>query len=163
MVNAKLVDLTADRLNETLAVFKIGGWEDDSLFYVSAEMKAFLNGDIEGYIRARFIVAIVDDRVIGAAAWAPSMCGFAVYELSWATVLPEWRHQGINGLMLQERIRQIRAHHGKENFTILVCTWDNPMYAKAGFLPMQPNWRITNKNNDKCMLLAQFGPIQQDD
>ncbi|SMC52084.1 GNAT family N-acetyltransferase [Sporomusa malonica] len=161
MDNVKLVDLTADRLEETLEVFRIGGWEENSMFYVRAEMKAFLNGDIEGYIRARFIVAIVDDCVIGAAAWAPSMCGFAVYELSWATVLPEWRHRGINVRMLQERIRQIRVHHGTEAFNVLVCTWENPMYAKAGFLPMQPNSRHSKKNNDKCLLLAQFGSAAQ--
>ncbi|HWR45719.1 GNAT family N-acetyltransferase [Sporomusa sp.] len=158
MFNVELVDLTEDRFEEALNVFSIGGWEEASLLYVKAEMKAFLNGDIDGYIRARFIVAIVNGEVIGVAAWAPSMCGFAVYELSWATVVPKWRHLGINALMLQERIRKIRRHHDTGKFNVIVCTWDNPMYTRAGFAPMQTPDRNAEDRKDKCLLLAQFEP-----
>ena len=154
----EIVNLTEGRLEEALAVFKTSGWDEDSLFYVKVEMRAFLKGDINGYIRAHFIVAIVDNRVIGVAAWAPSMCSFWLYELSWATVLPEWRHRGINSLMLTERIHQIRAHHGLEEFSVMVCTWDNPMYAKNGFVPMQVNGRTSPDKKGKGLLLAQFGP-----
>lgn len=161
MDNVKIENLTEDRLVETLEVFRTSGWEESSLFYVRAEMKAFLNGDITGYVRARFVVAMAGSSVIGAAAWAPSMCGFAVYELSWATVLPEWRHRGINRLMLKERIKQIREHHGAETFNVLVFTWENAMYARAGFLPMQSGGRNVKKSNDKCLLVAQFGAAAQ--
>ena len=154
----ELVNLTEERLEEALDVFKISGWDKDSLVYVKAEMRAFLKGDINGYVRAHFIAAIVDDRVIGVAAWAPSMCSFWLYELSWATVLPEWRHRGINSLMLTERLRQIRAHHGSEAFSVMVCTWDNPMYTKNGFVPMEPQGQRSPDKKGKCLLLAQFGP-----
>ncbi|WP_094606479.1 hypothetical protein SPSIL_046280 [Sporomusa silvacetica DSM 10669] len=153
----EIVNLTPDRLEEALAVFKVSDWDEDSLFYVKAEMQAFLKGDINGYIRAHFIVAIVDKRIIGVAAWAPSMCSFWLYELSWATVLPEWRHRGINSLMLTERLRQIRAHHGSEVFSVMVCTWDNPMYTQNGFVPMEPQGRRSLDKKGKCLLLAQFG------
>ncbi|HWR07894.1 GNAT family N-acetyltransferase [Sporomusa sp.] len=157
MFNVELVDLTEDRFEEALNVFVIGGWEEESLLYVKAEMKAFLNGDIEGYIRARFILAIVNGGVIGVAAWAPSMCGFSVYELSWATVVPKWRHLGINSLMLQERIRRIRVHHGTAKFNVIVCTWANPMYTRAGFVSIQDErGRQPEDRKDKCLLLAQF-------
>lgn len=154
----EIVNLTEGRLEEALAVFKASGWDEDSLFYVKVEMRAFLKGDINGYIRAHFIVAIVDNRVIGVAAWAPSMCSFWLYELSWATVLPEWRHRGINSLMLTERIRQIREHHGSEEFSVMVCTWDNPMYTRNGFVPMQVHGRSSPDKKGKSLLLAQFGP-----
>ncbi|MBP2664773.1 MAG: hypothetical protein H6Q71_2721 [Firmicutes bacterium] len=154
----EIVNLTEGRLEEALAVFKTSGWDEDSLFYVKVEMRAFLKGDINGYIRAHFIVAIVDNQVIGVAAWAPSMCSFWLYELSWATVLPEWRHRGINSLMLTERIRQIREHHGSEEFSVMVCTWDNPMYTRNGFVPMQVQGRTSPDKKGKGLLLAQFGP-----
>ncbi|QDR82329.1 GNAT family N-acetyltransferase [Sporomusa termitida] len=159
MFNVKFVDLTADRFEEALNVFISGGWEEESLLYVKAEMRAFLNGDIEGYIRARFILALARDKVIGVAAWAQSMCGFSVYELSWATVVPEWRHQGINALMLQERIRRIRLHHGAGKFEVIVCTWDNPMYKQAGFASLPAPGRRAEDSNEKCLLLAHFAAL----
>lgn len=158
METVEIVDLTPDRLEEALAVFKVSDWDADSLFYVKAEMQAFLRGDIDGYIRAHFIVALVANRIIGVAAWAPSMCSFWLYELSWATVLPEWRHRGINSLMLTERLRRIRDHNGSAAFSVLVCTWDNPMYSKNGFAPMEPRERKSPDKKGKCLLLAQFGP-----
>lgn len=160
MFNVQLVDLTEDRFEEALNVFIIGGWEEESLLYVKAEMRAFLKGDIEGYIRARFILATVRDKVIGVAAWAQSMCGFSVYELSWATVVPEWRHLGINAMMLQERISRIRLHHGAGKFQIIVCTWDNPMYKQAGFAAMPAQGSRAEDRQDKCLLLAQFEALQ---
>ncbi|MBP2636874.1 MAG: hypothetical protein H6Q72_2781 [Firmicutes bacterium] len=148
--------LTQDRMAEALAVFRTSGWDEDSLFYVKVEMQAFFNGDVNGYIHAHFVMAIANNKVVGVAAWAPSMCSFWLYELSWATVLPEWRHRGINALMLAERLRQIRIHRGPEPFSVMVCTWDNPMYARLGFVPMQPQGRSTPDKRGKCLLLAQF-------
>jgi GNAT superfamily N-acetyltransferase len=148
--------LTQDRMAEALEVFKISDWDESSLFYVEAEMQAFFSGDVNGYNRAYFVMATVDNRIVGVAAWAPSMCSFWLYELSWATVLPAWRHRGINALMLAERLRQIRIHRGAEAFSVMVCTWDNPMYAQIGFVPMQPQGRSTPDKRGKCLLLAQF-------
>lgn len=156
MKPVEIVVLTQDRLAEALEVFKASGWDENSLYYVKAEMQAFVQGDINGYIRAHFITAIVEKQVIGVAAWAPSMCSFWLYELSWATVLPAWRHRGINAMMLTERLRQIGAHRGSEAFSVMVCTWDNPMYAQAGFVPCKPQGRTSPDNKGKCLLLAQF-------
>ncbi|CVK21620.1 GNAT family N-acetyltransferase [Sporomusa sphaeroides] len=156
MRNVKIVDLTATKYEEALAVFRRSDWDETSLMYVKAEMKAFLKGDIAGYVRAHFVAATVDGSIIGVAAWAPSMCAFSVYELSWATVLPEWRHRGVNTLMLQERIEKIKAHHGEGRFTVLVYTWVNPMYARAGFVPVTANGERFVDNKGKCMMLAQF-------
>ena len=156
MNEVNVAALTQDRMAEALAVFRSSGWDEDSLFYVKVEMQAFFNGDVNGYIRAHFVMAIANDKVVGVAAWAPSTCSFWLYELSWATVLPEWRHRGINSLMLAERLRQIQIHRGPEAFSVLVCTWDNPMYARAGFVPMQPQGRTTPDKRGKCLLLAQF-------
>jgi|GEM_PF-2094921 len=154
MCKVEVVNLTEDRLEEALAVFKRDGWQETTLTYVEAEMRACLRGDIPGYVRARFVVAIADGQVIGAAAWTPSMCGFAVYELSWATVLPEWRRRGVNKLMLQQRVQEIRKFHGSGMLSVLVCTWDNAMYRQAGFKPM-PTEGVRD-SSAKCMLLAQF-------
>lgn len=159
MGNVTFADLTEDRFEDALNVFISSGWAEESLHYVKAEMRAFLHGDIDGYIRARFILAMVRDKVIGVAAWSQSMCGFSVYELSWATVVPPWRHQGINGLMLQERLRRIRLHHGADKFQVIVCTWDNPMYKQAGFAPMAQSVRAEG-NKDKCLLLAEFDVLR---
>lgn len=156
MGQIEIVNLTEERLVEALHVFKISNWDENSLLYVEAEMRAFLQGDINGYVRAHFIVAIADNRVIGVAAWAPSMCSFWLYELSWATVLPEWRHRGINTLMLTARLRQIRMHHGSEAFSVMVCTWDNPMYTNYGFGLMQMQGRTSPDKKGKRLLLAQF-------
>lgn len=148
--------LTSERLPEALAVFRASGWDNNNLFFVEAEMRAFLQGDINGYIRAHFITAIVNDQVVGVAAWAPSMCSFWLYELSWATVLPAWRHRGINKLMLEERLRRIREHCRSENFCVVVCTWDNPLYTQAGFVPMETKGRSSPDKQGKCLLMAQF-------
>lgn len=156
MEQVKITSLTHDRLAEALAVFQNSGWHAESLFYVKAEMQAFLQGDIEGYIRARFVLAAVHDQVIGVAAWAPAMCAFAVYELSWATVLPEWRHRGINSLMLTARLQEIRLHHGAQPFSVIVYTWDNPMYAEAGFMPTADGMRFPDPSG-KRLLTARFG------
>lgn len=154
-----VVDLTPDKLSAALAVFKTSGWDEHSLFFVEAEMRAFLQGDINGYVRAHFITAIKENQVIGVAAWAPSMCSFWLYELSWATVLPEWRHCGINALMLQERLQQIRKHRGTGAFSVMVCTWENPMYRQLGFVPMQQPGANSSDKQGKCLLLAQFADI----
>ena len=151
----ELVNIAEQHIAETVALFKTGGWQEDSLFYLQAEIEAAVKGDILGYIRAHFILAMADQRIVGAAAWAPSMCSFGLYELSWATVLPAYRRRGINTLMLYARLRQIRAHHGPSGFTAMVCTWDNPMYTKAGFVPVQPQNQPDKQG--KCLLLAQFG------
>ncbi len=155
--NIKIADLTEKMLAEAVAVFINGGWDADSIKSVKAEMLAFIKGDIEGYIRQRFIVVLLNDRIAGVAAWAPSMCSFSMYELSWATVLPEWRHQGINTLMLNERIARIRAHHGPKPFQVLVYTWDNPMYAGTGFSRIYPYSECSGNSKRKYVFMAQFG------
>lgn len=157
MKDVKIVDLTAEKFEEALDVFRRSDWDESSLRYVEAEMKAYLQGDIAGYVRAHFVTATVNDSTIGVAAWAPSMCAFSVYELSWATVLPEWRHRGVNTLMLEKRIEKIKAHHGQGRFTVLVYTWVNPMYARVGFVPVTgTNGERFVDNKGKCMMLAQF-------
>ncbi len=156
MQEIEMQELTKDTLEEAIEVFRLGGWDETSLLYVKAEMTAFLNGDIPGYIRAKFITAAVDGRIIGVAAWAPSMCAFAVYELSWATVLPEWRRRGVNTQMLQERLQRIRQFHGSEPFVVIVYTWDNPMYAKKGFSCFKPPIRQEEPYTGKCLLVAHF-------
>lgn len=156
MQDIKIEDLTKERLEEALEVFRQGGWDETSLLYVKAEMLAFLNGDILGYIRARFITAVVDGCIIGVAAWAPSMCAFAVYELSWATVLPKWRRRGINTLMLKARLERIRQFHGTEPFVVMVYTWDNPMYANIGFACLNSPARQSQSYTGKCLLVAHF-------
>lgn len=156
MQEIEMQELTKDKLKEALEVFRLGGWDETSLPYVKAEMTAYLKGDIRGYIRARFITASVDGRIIGVAAWAPSMCAFAVYELSWATVLPEWRQRGVNTQMLQERLRRIREFHGPEPFVVIVYTWDNSMYAKNGFSCLKPQVRKDEPYTGKSLLVAHF-------
>lgn len=61
--------------------------------------------------------------------------------------------------MLDERLRQIRLHHGPAAFSVMVCTWENPMYTRAGFVPMQPYGRKSPDTKGKCLLLAQFEPV----
>ncbi|WP_371372988.1 GNAT family N-acetyltransferase [Sporomusa aerivorans] len=156
MQTVQLQPLTAGHFTEALEVFKNSGWDDDSLLYLQAEMKAFLQGDILGYIRARFIVATLDDHVIGVAAWAPSMCSFAVYELSWATVSPAWRHRGINTMLVQERLKQIRLQHGSGPFTAIVYTWNNPMYAGLGFSCSNAGELRPGNGKEKELLMARF-------
>lgn len=156
MDNVSILDLVADKYEEALEVFRVSGWDENCLRYVKAEMQAFLKGDIAGYIRAHFVIAVHDGRVIGVAAWAPSMCAFSVYELSWATVLPEWRHRGINTLMLKKRIEKIKLHHGPGSFAVIVYTWENPMYARTGFVPVSAIGKCIAANKGKRMLLAQF-------
>jgi N-acetylglutamate synthase-like GNAT family acetyltransferase len=163
MKAVEMESLTEERFTEALAVFKTSGWDEESLFYVKMEMRAFLQGDIYGYIRAHFTTAIVDNKIVGVAAWAPAMCSFWLYELSWATVLPEWRHQGINALMLAARLRQIRSHHGSEAFSVMVCTWQNALYSKYGFRPMQLPERGSPDKKGKCLLLAQFDSAAAND
>ena len=153
--NIQVAPLTATQVEDALAVYRAGGWTEDSLAFVEAEIVAYLKGDVKGYIRQRFIVVLVEERIVGVAAWAPSMCSFSVYELSWATVLPEWRHVGINTIMLQERINMIRSQHGHGQFEVLVYTWDNPMYAQAGFSPLA-SYTQRFKDKQKCILLAKF-------
>jgi N-acetylglutamate synthase-like GNAT family acetyltransferase len=152
----KVVDLREEMLEEALAVFASGGWDEDSLKSVQVEMRAFLKGDIEGYIRQRFVVALLHDSVVGVAAWAPSICAFSLYELSWATILPEWRHRGINALLLKERIKKIKSQHGTKSFEVLVYTWDNPMYAEQGFLPQYRQDNATDRKKEKQVLVARF-------
>ena len=154
--NIDVLDLTEDRLEEALEIFRVGGWGAESLLYVKAEMMAFIKGDIDGYIRARFIMAVFNGDIVGVAAWAPSMCSFTIYELSWATVLPKWRHRGINALMLKARLQKIRDYHGTQSFEVLVHTWDNPMYAAMGFLAMQSDDKRSDKDKKKKILVARF-------
>ena len=161
--SVQLRALSAARIAEALELFKISGWEDRSLQFVRSEMAAFLRGDVDGYIRSRFIMAVAEEQVIGVAAWAPSMCAFAVYELSWATVLPAWRHRGINRLMLDERINQIRTYHGPEPFTVIVYTWDNSMYAQMGFTPGKVPAIRSAADKGKQLLVAQFTPPERAD
>lgn len=159
--NITIADLTEELFAKALEIFIIGGWDAASLESVKAEMMAFIKGDIRGYIRQRFIVALVNDRVVAVAAWAPSMCSFSMYELSWATVLPEWRHRGINTRMLQERIARIRAHHGPKPFQVIVYTWDNTMYANTGFSRVYPHVKRSGEDKQKYVFMAQFGIIEE--
>ena len=151
----KIVDLTAEHQAAALAVFQASGWRGLDLVSVRSEMKACLAGDIPGYVRPRFILACHGEAVIGAAAWSPSMCSFSMYELSWATVLPQWRRRGVNALLLQERLRQIRALHGPTPFQVLVCTWPNPLYARAGFQALFPYKSAETTQNPKYIMLSQ--------
>ncbi|HWR40715.1 MAG TPA: GNAT family N-acetyltransferase [Patescibacteria group bacterium] len=153
----QFVDLTEDRMEAVLQLFRDGGWDAGSLFSVRHEMRACVRGDIPGYIRPHFILAVVKDQVIGAAAWAASPCSFNMYELSWATVAPAWRHQGINALMLQKRLEQVRELHGPGPLDVLVCTWVNAMYARTGFVPLLPPGEFHDeKSTERILLKAHF-------
>ena len=154
----QLVDLTKEKMDAALEMFRAGGWDDASLFSVRWEMTACIRGDIAGYIRPRFLLALLGGQVVGAAAWAPSSCSFAMYELSWATVLPQYRHNGINALMLQRRLEQIREIHGPGPLDIVVCTWVNSMYAAAGFVPLLPPGEAYDaESRERILLKAHFG------
>ena len=153
----QLTDLTAEKIEETLLVFHSGGWDETGLAGVRQEMVACVKGDIPGYARPRFILAMVNDQVVGAAAWAPSMCSFDMYELSWATVLPAWRHRGINTLMLNGRLKKIRAQHGPGSLDVIVCTWPNAMYAIAGFTPLfAPGEYYDETKKERILLRAHL-------
>lgn len=155
--------LSAGQFDEALELFRSSGWDGNSLLFVSSEMKAFLRGDIDGYIRSRFIAAVAEGQIIGVAAWAQSMCSFSVYELSWATVLPAWRHRGINTLMLKERLKQIKLFHGPEPFTVIVYTWDNSLYAGLGFVPGNTRAIRSAADKGKQLLVAGFVPAEMTD
>lgn len=157
MPGVTIEDLTPERAGAALEVFRAGGWPEENLKNLQAEMKAFFAGDIAGYIRPRFIVALLQGQVIGAASWAPSMCSFSMYELSWATVLPQWRRRGVNTLMLASRLQRIRDLHGADSFEVLVCTWNNPLYLAAGFQPVFPYGRSNAAQKRKYVMVAQFG------
>ena len=149
----RLENLTEEYLEAAVQLFREGGWDEESVWNVRQEMKACLRGDLPGYVRPRFIVARIKEQVVGAAAWAPSCCSFDIYELSWATVAPRWRHRGINERMLRYRLEKARELHGPGVLDVLVCTWVNAMYSRAGFTPLLPPGKSAESQPAERILL----------
>ncbi len=86
------------------------------------------------YRKPTFIIALKDNKIIGTAAYSEEIFTVNTWGISWVSVHPEHRNQGIGQQLVETCLTKIKEE-AKQSVTAILGTYPNKtrLYEKAGF------------------------------
>ncbi|MDP9196320.1 MAG: GNAT family N-acetyltransferase [Pseudomonadota bacterium] len=82
----------------------------------------------------RFLVAVENEKIIGASAWSEELFTLEVWGISWVAVHPDRRNKGIGQALVQACLDEISRAAGKTVTVILAAYPDKAkLYERLGF------------------------------
>ncbi len=113
---------------ETFLVFNNG---EDNRNLARKYIKCAFSNDFR---KPTFIVATIDDKIIGAAAYSEELFTVDTWGISWVSVHKDFRNQGIAQKIIETCFDEIMKK-AKQTITIILGTYPNKtgLYERTGF------------------------------
>src|SRR3989338_9313113 len=71
-------------------------------------------------IKPRYVVATIDNKIVGLAGFTQAWMDYSVYEIFWVNVAPAYQKQGIGSALIRHVINQIKRK--KPRIVLLTTT-----------------------------------------
>lgn len=85
-------------------------------------------------VKPEYLIAEVDDKIVGFAGYSQSWMDYHVYEIFWVNVHPKYQNRGIGTALVKKIIQIIKNKKGKDKaYFILLTTCSPKFYDKLGF------------------------------
>ena len=78
-------------------------------------------------IKPRYVVATIDNKIVGLAGFTQAWMDYSVYEIFWVNVAPAYQKQGIGSALIRHVINQIKQ---KKPRMILLTTTLPKLYSQ---------------------------------
>ncbi len=88
----------------------------------------------DDYRKPTFVLSLVDDEIIGAAAYSEEFFTTNTWGVSWVSVHKDFRNQGIGQKLVEFCLKNI-YEEAQKKVSVILCTYPNKtkLYEKIGF------------------------------